>query len=453
MKRFKFKTLCCKSGIKKASGYSATEILTLLMMLPLMMLKNIHQLYKSDYAKKEKLQKDTIYRLKNNENYPWRRLLYAVAKVFKSLVSVDEVGDKKITALILDDTTDQKTGYKMENISYVFDHVLRKSVYGFKILALTFFDGTTNYPLDFTVHSEKKLERKKAKKQYKKKIDPKSCGAKRRKEANTSKAEQAVILMKRAIKHGFRADYLLCDSWFTSENLIKEVRKAANGTMHIIAGVANDNRKYNHGGELFNAKEIISLLKKEGKAHRCRRWNTRYFEAVVQYKGAGEVKLFMSRFPWQKKWRVFITTNTSLSYVQMMEIYGIRWTIEVMFRECKQQLNLGICQSQDFDAQIANTSITFMLYIFLSYMKRKEAYDETLGELFRLTQQDIRQKNLAERLFALFEELLVWALESISSGDAMDMSQLLNSEEYRYIREVLASSFLFEQLESVNNAV
>ena len=47
MRKFKFKTLCHKAGIQKSAGFSATEILTLLIMLPLMALKNVHQLYKS----------------------------------------------------------------------------------------------------------------------------------------------------------------------------------------------------------------------------------------------------------------------------------------------------------------------------------------------------------------------------------------------------------------------
>ena len=174
-------------------------------------------------------------------------------------------------------------------------------------------------------------------------------------------------------------------------------------------------------------------------------------EAVVEYEGIGKVKLFICRYPGQKKQRVFITTNTALSFLEMMKIYGIRWTIEVMFRETKQYLQLGGCQSQDFDAQIANTTISFMLYTFLSYLKRMGSY-ETIGELFRLIQQDICEKNLAERLWDLFEELLAFMIEVISSRGSMDITQLQQSEEYRYVKEVFASSFLFEQLAAVNKS-
>jgi len=107
--------------------------------------------------------------------------------MFKKLTNSDDKPAGKPTAFIVDDTTDTRVGYKMENISRVFDHVTRKTVNGFKILALTFFDSTSAISLDFTIHSEKKLERKKAKKQYKKGADPKTNGGKRRKETKQAR--------------------------------------------------------------------------------------------------------------------------------------------------------------------------------------------------------------------------------------------------------------------------
>jgi hypothetical protein len=451
MNKFKFGTLVNRAGLVKACGFSVTSVLTLLLILPLMLLDNVNQFYKSMYSRDAQMQKDTIYRLKNNERFSWRSLMYQVAKAFKSLVDTSGEPDKKrVKALIIDDTTDQRVGYKMENISHVFDHTIRKTVYGFKILVATFFDGITNIPLDFTIHKEKELSAKKRRNQFSKEVDPKSAGGKRRKEAKSTKADQAIALLKRAIKHGFIPDYVLCDSWFTSEALIVAVRSLAKGAVHLIAGVPNGNRKYEFGGGLFNANEIIALLKLQGTERRCRKWNTRYFEAVVEYKGI-TVKLFMSRFPRQRKWRVFVTTDTNLSYVQMLEIYGIRWTIEVMFRECKQYLGLGKCQSQDFDAQIASVTITFMLFTFLSYLKRKQDYT-TLGDVLTIIQQDVCKKNLAERLFELFEDLLDLAIKTITECGIEDIGQFKESEEYRSIKEILASSFLFDQMETVDNA-
>ena len=175
---------------------------------------------------------------------------------------------------------------------------------------------------------------------------------------------------------------------FTSLDFIKNIRGIKNGAMHLVAGIRNDFRKYGYSGETLNGKQLIKRLSAEGKQKRCRKWNVRYFETVVHYEGIGDVKLYICRFPYQKKWRVFISTDTSLDFVKMMEIYSVRWTVEVMFRELKQHLQLGKCQSRDFDAQIASVTISMILYMFLSYFRRMNAY-ETMGGLFEYIKDDV----------------------------------------------------------------
>ena len=69
---------------------------------------------------------------------------------------------------------------------------------------------------------------------------------------------------------------------------------------------------------------------------------------MVDYNGV-PIEMFFSRKGSNGKWRVFITTNTGLSFIKMIEIYQIRWTVEVFFKEAKQLLGLGKCQSNDFD--------------------------------------------------------------------------------------------------------
>lgn len=60
MKTFKIKTLCYQVGFKKQEGYSTSEILTLMLMLPLMLLKGVRALYTSDFQKVTTMKKDSI---------------------------------------------------------------------------------------------------------------------------------------------------------------------------------------------------------------------------------------------------------------------------------------------------------------------------------------------------------------------------------------------------------
>jgi len=461
MKKFNLKTLCHESGIVKASGVSATEIICLLLLMPLLAVGSINHYYVGEYASIITMQRDVFYRLKNNELFNWRTLLYLVAKTFKKrTITPQETTDdtKKVSAFILDDTTDQRTGFKMENISWVHDHNIGKSVLGFKTLVLAYFDGISTIPLDFTTHKEKALKGKKRKEQYKKDVKKGSHGEKRRKEASTSKIQQSINMIRRAAKNGFHPDYVLCDSWFTCRELMQTVRSILPGKMHIIAGIRNDTRKYDCEGQLFNAKEIIARLKETKKEKRCRKLGIRYYTLTVKYDGVGDVKLAICRYPGQKKWRVFITTDTSLSFVRMMEIYAIRWTIEVFFKECKQHLSFGKCQSRDFDAQITSTTICFILYIFLAYRKRKVSYEipeesPTMGQMVLEAVYELKQRTVYERVLAMFEDMLVFLIDVISAEcGSMDIKNLMSSKEYIYAKEILRSSFLFEQLKAVDNA-
>lgn len=100
----------------------------------------------------------------------------------------------------------------------------------------------------------------------------------------------------------------------------------------MVCAIKRDKRNYEYQGEQVNFKELVAKLKKEKKESRCRRWNTRYFEVVVKYGKLVLVKLYISRFPYQKEWRIFLSTDTNLNFIEMMKIYSIRWTIEVFFK-------------------------------------------------------------------------------------------------------------------------
>jgi len=428
MKKFKLKTLCRQVGFQKQAGYGTSEILTLMLMLPLMLLKSVHALYKSEFQKVTTMKQSCIYRLKNNEKMPWRALLLVMAKQFQRLVNpTNEVVDK--SAFILDDTIHAKTGRKIEHMTKVFDHVAGKkgSKLGFKNLTLGFFDSKSLTPLDFTLQVEKPFKKARHRKErFSKQRDPKSAGAKRMQERHVSKITNGLDMLKRAVKQGFRANYVLVDSWFSSHEFIQMVQGLGKKPMHLVCGVRQDARKYLYKGDSLNASQLKPVLKSEGIEKRCRKRNLRYFEVLVDYEGIGPVKLFFCRFPYQKKWRLFLSTDISLSLLSMLEIYSIRWTIEVFFKETKQPLKIGTCQSRDFDAQIAHITTCYLLYTLLAYFRRVNAY---------------------ESLDGLFVEI-----KSIAKSGLVDILEFRNSMEYEYLKDVFENSFLSNQLKSLEKA-
>lgn len=65
---------------------------------------------------------------------------------------------KPMRSFILDDTTLEKNGIAMGNISKVYDHVSGRCLLGFKLLLLAVSDGISTLPIDFSLHREKGKE-------------------------------------------------------------------------------------------------------------------------------------------------------------------------------------------------------------------------------------------------------------------------------------------------------
>ena len=111
-----------------------------------------------------------------------------------------------------------------------------------------------------------------------------------------------------------------------------------------------------------------------------------------------------------------------------MEIYQIRWSIEVFFKECKQYLNPGGCESSNFDAQIADTTISMIQHTMLTYFKRLN-YQQSLGGLFANIKKDIIELDLITKILEFVKELIIILCE-ISGSDYMEVQKDLIKNEW-----------------------
>lgn len=451
--QFNVGKIALQCGMNKLRGYPVDGVLTVLLLFPIMMVTTVRGYILSRFHLTD-ARKDVFYRLMNNEMINWRALLYAVAKVFRQ--SAKPANDRNSPVCgIIDDTLLEKTGRRIEGVSKVFDHITQRCVLGFRCLVYSYWDGASLIPLDYTLHAEKGqnkkrpygLAKKQLKERYRKDRQPDSPGSKRLKELDQDKITAALDMIKRAAKHGFAPQYILTDAWFTSDNFISTLRNIRKGAMHFLGMARQDDRKYDYDGKKYNAKELQRCLKAQVK--RCRKIRSTYIEVVVKYKNVGSVKLFFSRYSRRGKWQLLLTTDLNLSYIKAVEIYNIRWGIEVLFKECKQHLNLGKCQSNDFDAQIAETTLSLMLFTMLSFRKRVQAY-ETMGGLFRDLSGELLELTVAQRLWGLFCQLLVIAAKKLGVDPDDYMSFLFESEEaLNLMREMPGSTALRDKPQSV----
>jgi hypothetical protein len=199
------------------------------------------------------------------------------------------------------------------------------------------------------------------------------------------------------------ASYVLMDSWFVSDYMIKGVRSIRKGAMHLLGMCKNDKRKYGAKNKELNAKQLVTRYERT-RGKYSRKYRSRYIQMDTDYKGA-DVRLFLIRYNNSPNWTVLLTTDMKLAFAKAMELYQVRWTIETLFKECKQYLRLGCSQNTDFDGQVADMAISLAAHTILTLQKRFGDY-ETFGELFRETQQHLLELTLWERLIRAFLKLL-----------------------------------------------
>lgn len=265
------------------------------------------------------------------------------------------------------------------------------------------------------------LSAKKRENQYSKQRQACTPGAERAVEVDMKKTDNLNAMLKRAVRRGFTADYVLTDSWFCNITLVKTVLALGKKTkLHLITMVKMGITKYKllANGKYYNAMEL--LTKYERKSVNARSHNSKYIKIPVEYDGV-RVNMFFIKMGRSAKWKLLLTTDLGLNFQKLMNAYQLRWIIEVFFRDCKQFLNLGQSRSTCFDTQIADTTISLVQYTILSFHKRI-CCSNTFDGIFESVMADIAEYNLAEKLQKIFW-LIVETMSEFTGIDVMELTE------------------------------
>ena len=422
--------------------YKNIEKLILVILFPFFAIENSSQFKTSSLYPFMQCGKDVFYRFINNPAICWRNIHYKISK--QLLRQVTKHSDNKETigsrCLIIDDTDFPKTGRQIEHIGKVFSHVTKQSVLAFKALFLGYYDGKTFFSLDFSLHGEfgKNEKRpygmslKEIKKRFTKKRDKQTAGFNREQEFHLTKIQSMIEMIRRAIQQGIRFDYVLVDSWFTCYELVKFIttRKIP---CHFLGMAKMGKTRYGYTSKNLTAKELIETLKKAKKLKRSQLLSFYYAQAQVDFKGI-PVKVFFCKTTRRGNWNMLLTTNLELDFEKAYKIYATRWNIEVFFKEAKQHLELGKLQSQDFDAQIAATTIAMIQYNLLATVKRYAAY-ESLGELFRTANADTVQLTVNQKIWHIILDIATVLAELLEIDIEIFVEKFLADNER--IRKIL----------------
>lgn len=410
------------------------QLLGLLLLFPCFMIRNAYNYGSSSLCGLFRCKSDTFYRFLSRDTYDWRKILATVSwQLWRKIQQKRTTEAAGPVCLMVDDTDYPKRGVQAELIGKVFSHVTHSMMLGFKALFLGITDGRSQMLIDFALVGEKGKNRNYGLKQ--KQLDARfskghaedSHTAKRIKEYDQSKIVLMIDMIKRVIKQKIHFDYILADSWFACAEIIKFVTSRHVGC-HYLGMIKMSRTKYTYNGKELTANQIVAIHDhpKKGRKY-SRALGCYYITADVIFAGRNVRLFFCKRGKWAK-WNGLITTSRQLGFIDAYRIYSMRWSLEVVFKESKQNLGLGKYQMRFFSSQIAMTAITAMQYNLLSTAKRFSDY-ETIGGLFKDAAMSSVELTLTERIWNMILEIVREIAECFNIEDEQILDMLVNRSD------------------------
>ena len=227
-------------------------------------------------------------------------------------------------------------------------------------------------------------------------------------------------MLQRALRAGFSAAYVLADAWFgCKENMLCCLENKLVGIFQMKRG----NWAYQYQGHSYTASQLYTLVQRRMRPQNRRaRYKTASLTVSLNLEIDDrqparwvEVRLVFSapvRARSADTWVVFLCTNVTLSDAKILEVYALRWSIEVYFKEIKQ--NLGFLKEQSGRYQLAYASVHLaaMRYLLL-FEAMLRSGQLTYGEIRDRESGRLQTLTYAAWLWHLFRALIEGALNDL----------------------------------------
>jgi hypothetical protein len=420
-KQLKFTARIKGAGFTKRSGIEITEAVFLLLLWKWINVSSIAMFSRKAMGMFSRAKKDVMYDLLKREDVNWRVLNLQTAK---GVYQQHTLGQSRIRAFVVDDSIKTRCGKKMEGVSSHFDHVTGRHVMGQQVLTLGLATEEAFLPLDSQIY----ISEVKARALITEHKDSRSILGKRYGEATLlSKPQMAANMIKRAVRSGIEADYLIADAWFGTKSMI---RTALAQEMCAILRMKKGKMKYRalikgRTKAFLNAQELYTCaVKREWKKVRGLPWKAVSLDVELDLADDEEktprwqaVRLLFVRGlnepgeadAGKKDWALFLTTDVQLSMSKMLEIYALRWGIEVYFKEAKQHLGFLKEQTATFASHTASIHLCAMRYLMLMHNKLA-GHASRIGDIRSSIQEQLETLSFAGRLWQLFRSIISGAL-------------------------------------------
>lgn len=387
----------------------------------------------------ESFSKNTFYRFLNSTKTNWLKFTTLLSKAVADTIE-PLTGSDRINTFVVDDSLFERTSCKKTELgSKVFDHASMRYTKGYHLMTLRWTDGNTFLPINSSLLASSKTSNLIGPQQH---HDGRSLAGQRRKLAQMKGTSVMVELLKTALNAGYKADYVLYDSWFSNPAQLVAVKNLG---LNSIAMIKKSSRiRYEYEGQMLSIKKIYGICKK-------RRGRSRYLLSVnvmVCKNQKIPAKIVCVRNKQNKKdWIAFICTNPDLSEEEIIRIYGKRWQIEVFFKTCKSYLNLvGECHSLSYDALTAHVAIVFARYMMLALEQRKDEDHRTLGEIFFFLTDELADITFGESLQIILKAMFegIYTVFQVTEAQIDAFIDIFVDRLPNFIQNSLAKSAVFD---------
>ena len=309
----------------------------------------------------------------------------------RALQAVGRKGEAVPVFLAIDDTLVEKTGKKMEGVSYHYDHCTGRNVLGYVWVTGHLVVMGQSYPVSWKMYLRQGI-----------------CEELGR--PFLSKPELAAAILRAFQPLPGTQTYVLTDSWYPSQELLNLCEERG---FHLISAVKS-NRKFRAAGHNRQVRQWVHSLPK--RTFGFVTVDATYYKvwASIGRLGSGHrVKLVINRTLDTKGWRYVVSTDLSLTPRTIIAYYRMRWEVEIFYRTAKQSLGWADFQMRDLFAIERHVQLMMVAHAYLElrrldWLANAEPGEHiTLGDIQREHQALSRRAeialvfDLAQRGFAL----------------------------------------------------
>jgi hypothetical protein len=400
---------------RRCDGEPLANVLCALLVWPLLKVKSLH-CFCAELCQILAGHVSVLYDFLGREDINWRGLAGELAR---RVYQANDLGPRSQRAFVVDDTSQARAGRKVQGTSCYFDHTEGRTRKGHQVLHLGLAAERGFLPLEAQiVMGEKCRVDKPQDKPFK---DQRNAAARDlRRAGEHTKHALFRDMLGRALRAGFRAAFVLADAWFgCKENIACCLENQLTGIFQMKRGLLT----YRYHQRAYTVYQLYGMVQRRMRpAHRRARFKTASLVVSLNLQTAPrqparwvEVRLVFSapvRAASTDTWVVFLCTDAKMSEAKILQAYALRWSIEVYFKEVKQ--NLGFLKEQSGRYQLAYASVHLAalryLLLFEAMLRQGrlsygEIRDRQTGQLQILT--------YAALLWQLFRALIEGALEGL----------------------------------------